>query len=350
MPDRAADGRLRARVLACLVLAAVAVGVVASFDPTTLRPGAWTVAFTAALVTGAAVGAALLASGQRWSGAALTAVVCGLQGVVVLSVLANQTRSGGMLNVVLLLPLAVYAAVHLSPRQCRTVMAVLVVGAAVVMEAVADGVLQWVSLTAVPVLAFLGTAEVVLRLRSELGGALGALREQAATDPLTGLLNRRGLHERLPGAADAPTGFRCVMVLDLDHFKAVNDTFGHEVGDEVLRRFAAGLAGETRATDLAVRLGGEEFLVLTDVPADRAHECAEGLRSRAAQWLAEWSVTVSVGVVVVPGAEPRGASRAELLAAVRAADDCLYRAKELGRDRTVVQVAPAAPATAANAG
>ncbi|WP_146211110.1 GGDEF domain-containing protein [Quadrisphaera granulorum] len=330
------DGRPRARVLACLVLAAVAVGCVAALDPTTLRPGAWTLAFIASLVLGTAVGTALLAVARRWSGAALAAVVCGLQGIVVLSVLANQSRAGGVLNVVLLLPLAVYAAVYLSRRQCRVVMAALVACVGVVMGAVADGVLQWISLTALPVLAFLGTSEVVLRLRTHLEGALASLVEQVATDPLTGLLNRRGLESRLPRAADAPTGFRCVLMLDIDHFKAINDRFGHEVGDEVFRRFAAGLAHETRAGDLAVRLGGEEFLVLSTTAPDQVSDYAEALRARAAEWMAEWAVTVSVGVVSATAGED-GVARGDVLGAVAAADECLYRAKQEGRNRTVVR-------------
>jgi diguanylate cyclase (GGDEF)-like protein len=85
-------------------------------------------------------------------------------------------------------------------------------------------------------------------------------RRDALTDPLTGLLNRRALFDM---HGNVPVGaFTAVVVFDLDNFKAINDEFGHAAGDEVLRVFAAELAGNLRQTDVAARMGGEEFALV----------------------------------------------------------------------------------------
>jgi diguanylate cyclase (GGDEF)-like protein len=154
-----------------------------------------------------------------------------------------------------------------------------------------------------------------------------ALREQADRDWLTGLHNRRYLARRLEGVRDYS-----LAVLDLDHFKRVNDDHGHDVGDQVLIRVAGLLLGVVRRTDVVVRTGGEEFVVL--MPAtDRdaaAHCCARALQAiRDADWVAVapgLTVTASVGVAC--------SDEAGDLAAL--ADRRLYDAKRAGRDRVVL--------------
>jgi diguanylate cyclase (GGDEF)-like protein len=157
------------------------------------------------------------------------------------------------------------------------------------------------------------------------------LREEAKTDGLTGLLNHRGSQERLRAALEHSDGSPVsVVVLDLDHFKRVNDRYGHAEGDRVLAAAAARLRSVTRETDAVGRLGGEEFvLVLPGLDAAEARDVAE--RARAA--VADVSVggkplECSAGVAAHP-ADAGGA--AELLAA---ADAALYAAKDGGRRQT----------------
>jgi diguanylate cyclase (GGDEF)-like protein len=160
-------------------------------------------------------------------------------------------------------------------------------------------------------------------------------RRAALVDPLTGVANRRGfLAEAERVLARARHGDRPValLVFDLDRFKSVNDSFGHQAGDSLLQAFAAMLASEIRPADRIGRIGGEEFAALlpeTDLAA--AADAAERLRRAATQiripvagrWL---TMTTSVGVA----AASQGAS---LSALVAAADAALYRAKANGRDR-----------------
>jgi len=161
------------------------------------------------------------------------------------------------------------------------------------------------------------------------------LRVQATTDPLTGLANHRTFHERL--RAEAARSRRSgtplsLVLLDIDHFKRVNDNFGHQRGDEVLRVVAAVLAEDGRASDLTARLGGEEFaLLLADTDADGALAVAERLRAEleAVDIPGPRRVTASFGVAAL-GAD---ADPDEL---VRAADRALYAAKAGGRNRCVV--------------
>ena len=126
---------------------------------------------------------------------------------------------------------------------------------------------------------------------------------------------------------------RCTATLirvlgDIDHFKAVNDEHGHQVGDEVLRQLAAALRRAARTEDLVARYGGEEFVVLaTDASVDDAVVLAERLRA-AARTVSAVPVTISIGVAALP-AEGDGA------AMVADADAALYRAKAAGRDRVV---------------
>lgn len=162
--------------------------------------------------------------------------------------------------------------------------------------------------------------------------------EQAVTDPLTGLYNRRYLLSQLqPLLKRAELGgpALAVLVFDLDHFKRVNDRFGHDVGDDVLREFAARIASNVRPTDFVCRLGGEEFVVVMPATtSDYAILAAERLRMvisgddfgvrRGGVWL---RVTVSVGMACSDNA---AFAPDQLL---KLADEALYRAKQEGRDR-----------------
>jgi len=157
------------------------------------------------------------------------------------------------------------------------------------------------------------------------------LREEVRTDALTGLLNHRGCQERLRAAiADASGGPVSVVVLDLDHFKHVNDTHGHAEGDRVLAAAAAGLRDVVRDSDAVGRLGGEEFvLVLPGAGAAVAREAAERARAAVAEvQIGGRPLAASAGLACHP---QDAVDAAELLAC---ADAALYAAKDSGRGRT----------------
>ncbi len=157
-------------------------------------------------------------------------------------------------------------------------------------------------------------------------------RRGEVTDPLTGLVNRRGMERRVDAywRQHAAQG-RPILALavDVDNFKTINDSRGHAAGDEVLRRLGILLADSVRGDDLAVRLGGEEFLVLCDAPAGEAERIAERLRRTVEQELAP--VTVSVGVHEVRP-QPEDVLPEAVWSAVKVADDALYEAKRRGRN------------------
>lgn len=156
-------------------------------------------------------------------------------------------------------------------------------------------------------------------------------------DPLTGLLNRRGFEARLqrlrPGSGDAGLPLALVVV-DIDHFKSINDGFSHAVGDVVLQGVAQTLQAHCRHEDLAVRWGGDEFvLVLVGVELDAARPVVQ--RLQAAMRQREWqqhsaglAVTLSIGMAPMTGSTPFDA-------ALASADQALYEAKHQGRDRAV---------------
>jgi len=167
-----------------------------------------------------------------------------------------------------------------------------------------------------------------------------SLQEQAIRDPLTGLFNRRYMEEMLDREIfrvrrkRAPLG---IIMLDLDHFKHFNDTFGHEGGDTLLQALAGLVRRNIRREDIACRYGGEEFIIilpeaLLQITADRA----ELLRQQVQELQVAYQdrplgpINVSLGVAVFPDHGANGE------ALIRAADSALYRAKEGGRNRVVV--------------
>jgi diguanylate cyclase (GGDEF)-like protein len=198
----------------------------------------------------------------------------------------------------------------------------------------------WISVLSLEAfLMTIATAFILLAMSKERT----ELRHKTAAmiDPLTGLLNRRAfladaealLQQQI--ARDRPIA---VLLIDLDHFKSINDRFGHAVGDKVLQIFANTARGSLRQTDLVGRLGGEEFTVLlADASMDNAYLVADRLRKAFAAAAAVLDgeplyATASIGVSVI--VDPRQ----DLTKLITLADQALYLAKARGRDR--VEVAP----------
>ncbi len=178
----------------------------------------------------------------------------------------------------------------------------------------------------------LAIASRILAVHERLSEQNDRLAELATTDGLTGVKNRREFQRSLDVAAAAAArqgSPLSVVLLDVDHFKSYNDTFGHPRGDDVLRRIGSLLREGCRGHETAARYGGEEFaLILPGADATQARDAAERIRRAVA--VAGWEdrpITASFGVAT---REAGCASAADLVAA---ADRALYRAKALGRDR-----------------
>jgi diguanylate cyclase (GGDEF)-like protein len=167
-----------------------------------------------------------------------------------------------------------------------------------------------------------------------------SLRDQAIRDPLTGLFNRRYLEETLEREFNRALRMKRsvgVIMLDLDHFKSFNDTFGHEAGDVLLRKLGNFLKQHLRGGDIACRYGGEEFaLILPEVsPGNllrRAEQLREGIKHLSVPYRGtdQGTLTMSLGIAMFP---THGATGQSVL---NAADAALYEAKSQGRDRVVV--------------
>jgi diguanylate cyclase (GGDEF)-like protein len=179
------------------------------------------------------------------------------------------------------------------------------------------------------------TALVGRRLDIKRHRAEAELRNMARHDALTGLLNRRSMNMAMPQRhAEARSEARPItlMMCDLDHFKQLNDEYGHAVGDEVLRRTAQRVHASVRDSDLVFRYGGEEIAVLLDCGSGDAVRIADKIReavkapTRRAGDSDLPTVTISIGAAT----STRGAT--ELKALMQAADDSLYAAKDAGRD------------------
>jgi diguanylate cyclase (GGDEF)-like protein len=182
------------------------------------------------------------------------------------------------------------------------------------------------------------SVELLARVNSALRtkALLDLLEQRAHLDGLTELGNRFALQDTLPrefAACQAKGVPLSVVIADIDHFKKVNDHYGHAAGDEVLRRMAMVLRGSVRPTDFLARYGGEEFVVLCpDCDLATALRTAEGIREKVADLRVTFrnsliQMTTSVGVNCV---EPQSAGEAQ--DAVERADQSLYRAKASGRN------------------
>lgn len=181
----------------------------------------------------------------------------------------------------------------------------------------------------------------VKNLQDELREANRQLQQLAVTDPLTELFNRRHFMELLDKEFDRATRHgeqMSLLMADVDHFKQVNDTYGHQVGDRVLSAIARLLQSSLRKHDTIARYGGEEFVVL--LPSTARTEAAavgeklrEAISSHAFASTGNRPVTASIGVACYPD---QGVSRVDEL--IKRADDALYTAKDLGRNRVAMWI------------
>jgi len=182
--------------------------------------------------------------------------------------------------------------------------------------------------------AFNSMVESLAEARETLQAQNAQLEELATTDALTGAWNRRKFNDLVSGEIERAQRYGkplSLFILDIDHFKHVNDTYGHDVGDAVLRELAAVVRAQMRAVDQFARWGGEEFVVLSpEVPVAGCAELAERARVAVAAHVfpAVGTVTVSVGVAALQSGDTADALFSR-------ADGALYAAKESGRDRVV---------------
>jgi diguanylate cyclase (GGDEF)-like protein len=191
------------------------------------------------------------------------------------------------------------------------------------------------------------------RLQEDLKASNEQLSKLAVTDPLTGLLNRRGFYAHLDDELWRARRFGHsigLVLFDLDHFKNVNDTWGHTQGDVVLKHFSDVLIKSSRRVDKVARLGGEEFALLlpsTDeggvsIVAEKVRVATSELEiplPGAQEGRAPIRVTVSGGAVILPQIEENDVEMAPLSAGLfEMADRCLYMAKQSGRNQIVTRL------------
>jgi len=177
----------------------------------------------------------------------------------------------------------------------------------------------------------------IVHLQKALLESNRQLEELSLTDSLTGIRNRRAFDERLDEAFEHAKRYErplSLVLVDVDHFKPINDSFGHDTGDAVLRGVAHLIASCTRATDFVARIGGEEFgILLPETPLFEAMQFAEKIRAHIATTpIAGLDLTISLGVV--NAMHSHVPSTSELF---HAADQALYRAKANGRNRTEME-------------
>lgn len=191
--------------------------------------------------------------------------------------------------------------------------------------------------------------EELERMKSDLEAANRRLAEanvrleqQATTDALTGLPNRRRFMERLRQEVAKSRRYHdrlSLLLIDVDHFKRINDTFGHPGGDKVLQEIGAHLMERARETDLPARIGGEEFAVLLpSTKLDGARIIAENLRDRVSQhhFTDAGRVTISIGVAIYDPSDESMLRDQHGERFLGVADEALYRAKAAGRNRVEV--------------
>ncbi len=275
-----------------------------------------------------------------------------------LGIVFTAVLLGDQLRVLLLVGVVfgvLYGALHLDVRAVRRIVGVTAAAYLVALLLTSGGVpadlgyelLSGISISMLLVAAMLGGREIV-RLREaaqardlqnlQLSVALKRVEELALRDELTGLYNRRHLLDfvqaQLASANRGGPGFT-LCYCDLDFFKRVNDRFGHECGDALLRAFADAARASVRTQDLVARLGGEEFvLVLVGANLSASMRIVERLRGATASIpvhpsAVDYRVTLSVGI-----AQSRGHDTVDTL--LRRADRALYEAKDSGRDQLVL--------------
>jgi diguanylate cyclase (GGDEF)-like protein len=257
--------------------------------------------------------------------------------------------------ILILLPALIYTAFALNERQSRilTVTALLMLGSVMLFKASTDPArydprvegmhmlfASIVMATVWSVSRSIGKVrERLQQQRSELSKALERIQLLASRDELTGLTNRRAASQRMreelalrPRRGQQDQSVFAVVLMDIDHFKCVNDTFGHAAGDEVLRRFAGVAESQVRVGELLSRWGGEEFLLLLPGSGEQAAlRASERLRERLAcesfgDLAPDFNVTFSAGVACCREGDG-------LDDTVARADRALYEAKGSGRDR-----------------
>ena len=185
--------------------------------------------------------------------------------------------------------------------------------------------------------------EMLTATNVELKTALARQKKLAHTDALTGINNRRRLYELAEHEVEITMRYQqplSVMMFDIDHFKQVNDTFGHAVGDQMLQLVTRTACRELRSTDVIGRYGGEEFVIILPMTnAQQAYPLAERIRERVSALRVPTekgaaTVTLSVGIVETHGARSESAE-----ALIRRADQAMYAAKQSGRNRTEIEKA-----------
>jgi diguanylate cyclase (GGDEF)-like protein len=347
LPEAAGpENRVAAFFLAALLGVGAALGSLNLLLDGVLRPGPFRLLYAASMLVLLTVGVVLALRQRVSAGTTATLVVVG--DVVYVIVSASVTEPLLFAPPLMLLFCCAAAAWFLGPRMVAVHMLLVVVACVSALSRsypdTAALIAQVVVNSAVLDLVTLG----VFLLRRRVQRLLTHTQALSSTDPLTGLANRRSLVEQAPRIwrQARRDGQRvAALVLDLDHFKRLNDAFGHAVGDAVLRSVATALGATVRPADVLARTGGEELVALGLVsdPSEARH-LAERLRLAVAGSGVglQHQVTVSIGVALARpgyGEDPTDA----LWRLVDRADAAMYEAKQHGRDRVVLAGAAVVP-------